>query len=175
MSARNVTDIELDSAHSAILNLVRKKKYEAAVALCKAHLERWPEANLHEAWHNLSYVQSAQGDTLGAIDSLSKAVSLAPDYPAHRDARARLALQSGKEGLAIEDCTALLRIEGQRRSIAFVSSARLIRSLAYMNSGSIEAAYQDLKDIDDSGSFYMGGVVYSKAQLLGEIEAKRRT
>jgi len=137
-----------------------------AIHLCRKQLATWPADSLHEAWHNLAYVQNSSGDKLDALESIGKAIALAPKHPGHRDARACWALEQRHFDLVIGDCTALLEIEGERESIAFVDSALAMRAYALIQVGNPASALADLRRVAGDGPFRILRRDWSKQQLI---------
>lgn len=162
MSEKTATE----RAHRAILQLVRKRRYDEAIALCEAHIAAWSGKEQGEAWHQLAYVRLMMGNGASAIDAITRAIELAPDDPSHRDARADWALDLKQYAIVIEDCRALVEIESNRGSAAFVDSAHAMRAFALVQCGRLSEANDELRGVKGDGPFRIWHRDWTKSQLM---------
>ena len=144
---------------------------EAATTLLRNYVAGCSKRQRHLALGDLSYLQTEAGDLQGALDSISEAIALAPEYPGHRDARSLLALRIKEYDLARQDCAELLLIEERRKSPAFVNAARVTRALAFMEEGNGRAALEDLRHVEADGVFRRCGRTLTTADLVSRATA----
>jgi tetratricopeptide (TPR) repeat protein len=157
---------KFDDAHSEIMQLTREHRFDEAIRKCEEHLLTWPTTERHDAFHNLAYVRYVSGDLPAALAAISDAISLSPSYAGHRHARARWALELQDYDTAESDATELLSIEKNRRSIAFVNSALVMRAFALAKQGKPGDALKDLERVNDEGPFRICRTLWMKWQLV---------
>lgn len=160
----------VDSAAQTIRSLVRSDKFSEAISICERHIAEWPDFIKDQAWHDLAYVLWCSGAQSDAINAISTAIALAPNDAAHRDARARWALELRKFEITIADCTVLLEIEKSRNSEAFVDAAHVLRGFALVGLNSLEAARADMLLIRGEGPFRIWKKDWAKTTLLSLTE-----
>lgn len=175
MEESHHSEKQLDQGLQEVLKFVRVSNFDEAVALCRLQIQTWPDVNRHHAWHNLYHVQKSAGETDEAMTSIATAIQLAPDYPGHRDARARFALELGEFDLVLEDSAALLRIERKRNSKAFMDIGHVLQAVALSHCDDWDGALHHLENVEDVGPFRICSSNWTKEQLIADVRRKKKT
>ena len=167
-----MNEADVDKVHAQVLDLVRERKCEDALRICRESLELWDECFHHDAWDQLAYVLWSCGQKDEAIEAISKAIVMAPEDRGHRFSRARFALGMGDLTLAKADWTKLVDLERALASEAFVGAALLGRALANAGLGDTQAALNDLSQIGDDEIMLVNKRLWTAGELRNELRRK---
>jgi tetratricopeptide (TPR) repeat protein len=157
---------DVGAAAHRVRALVRSRRFVEAIELSERNIASWPISIRDQAWHDLAYTFWCAGRTQDAMTAVTTAIELNSRDAAHRDARARWALEMRDFKTTIEDCTSLLEIEMARKSEAFVDAARVLRGFALLQIGTKEEARNDLTAVHGSGPFRIWKRDWTMTELL---------
>lgn len=115
----------MHQVRSRVLALAGKKAYAVAIALAADFARRNPDSAACQAL--VAQAEEIAGYTKAAIQSISRAIALAPQELAYRQTRARLYLAAHLPEEALREMECLIAVARSEADDAYVDAARACR------------------------------------------------
>jgi len=164
---------QIDSILKQIDELIRRRLFSDALAVCNDALSRASDSDKHRlnGWKANIYWSAGNADK--ALEHIKHARAENPNWAGHACYSALWQLELGNYRESYKDAQELFELEKNRGSVAFIDLARKIAAYSLILEGKLIEAINWAEAIEDDKPSWLAGRLITKTGLLKE--ARRKT
>ena len=150
-----------------VLRLIADGRYDDALQACDEAMDVMSSAEQHRILDYRALVEWEAGRKCDAINTMMEATKKNPRWAGHHYQISLWLIELGRYEDAVRSADALIELEQERQSTAFLDAGLFLKSFALLRSGHTSMGRALLERVKDEQPVWIAGRLVSKNDLLG--------